>query len=64
METRTALTDSELWQCLIEAEQRKADQSLPLDVRIRSFETYSLCLRSAHNRGHDHETLRALYGTL
>ena len=57
--TRTALTDAELWQCLSEAEQRKADGTLPIDVRIRSFETYAICLREASNRGFDYATLRA-----
>lgn len=59
MSTKTALTDAELWTCLVEAEQRKSDDKLPLDVRIRSFETYSICLREADNRGFDYATLRA-----
>lgn len=52
-------SDAELWQCLSEAEQRKSDSTLPLDARIRSFGTYALCLREAHNRGFDYSTLRA-----
>lgn len=53
------LTDTQLWQCLTESEQRKGDRELPLDARIRSFETYSLCLREAHNRGFDYASLQA-----
>lgn len=56
---RKALTDAELWQCLSEAEARKSDKSLPIDVRVSSFETYSICLREADNRGFDYSTLRA-----
>ena len=51
---KTQLSDSEIVQCLIEAEQRKADSSLPTDVRIRSFETYAILLREASNRGFDY----------
>ena len=36
---QTKMTDAELWQALDEADQRRADGELPLDVRIRSFET-------------------------
>lgn len=56
---KTSLTDAELWQCLSEAEQRKSDSGLPIDVRVRSFETYSICLREADNRGFDYATLQA-----
>ena len=56
---KTKLTDTELWQAMVEAETRKSDRSLPLDVRIRSFETYTLCLRAAANRGYDYAGLRA-----
>jgi hypothetical protein len=55
---KTHLSDAELWQCLDEADARKVDKSLPLDVRIRSFETYSICLREASNRGYDYSTLK------
>lgn len=58
--TRAGLTDEELWQCLCEAEARKADNSLPMDVRIRSFQTFSLCLHAAHERGLGYEGLRAM----
>jgi hypothetical protein len=47
-----------LYQCLIEAEQRKADKTLPIDVRARSCETYTLLLRAAHNRGYDMQSLK------
>jgi hypothetical protein len=57
---KTRLTNKELWQCLSEAEDRKADSSLPLDVRIRSMETYAICLREADNRGYDYSTLKAV----
>jgi hypothetical protein len=57
--TKTKLSDKELWQCLDEADARKADASLPIDVRVRSFETYSICLREATNRGYDYATLKA-----
>ena len=56
---QTHLSDAELWQCLDEADQRKSDATLPLDVRIRSLETYSICLREAANRGYDYVTLKA-----
>ncbi len=56
---KNKLTDKELWQCLAEAEARKSDSTLPLDVRVRSFETYAICLREADNRGYDYATLRA-----
>jgi hypothetical protein len=56
---KTQLTDAELWRAMVEAEERKADSSLPLDVRIRSFETYALCLREASNRGYSYTGLRA-----
>lgn len=38
------LTNKELYQCMIEAEQRKSDNDLPMDVRIRSMETFTICL--------------------
>lgn len=56
---RTALTDKELWTCLDEADARKSDNTLPIDVRIRSLETYAICLREADNRGYDYTTLKA-----
>lgn len=56
---KTQLSDIELWQCLNEADERKSDSTLPIDVRIRSFETYSLCLREAANRGYDYAGLKA-----
>lgn len=56
---KTKLTDRELWQCLNEADQRRADSTLPIDVRVSSFETYSICLREASNRGYDYTTLKA-----
>ena len=56
---KTRLTDAELWQAMIEAEERKSDSSLPLDARMRSFETYTLCLREAAKRGYDYVGLRA-----
>jgi len=55
---KTKLTDAELWQCLDEAEHRKGDGTLPIDVRVRSAETFSLCLREAHNRGYDYAGLQ------
>ena len=57
---KTKLTDAELRQCLLEAEERKSDSTLSIDVRVRSFETYSMCLREAHNRGFNYATLRDL----
>lgn len=59
---KTILTDAELWACLDEADARKSDSDLPLDVRIRSFETYAICLREASNRGYDYGTLKAAFG--
>lgn len=56
---KTRLTNAELWTCLKEAELRKLDRSLPMDVRIRSHETYAICLREADNRGFDYSTLEA-----
>ena len=56
---KTKLTDQELWQCLSDAEARKSDSGLPLDVRVRSAETYAICLREADNRGYDYNTLKA-----
>ena len=56
--TKQRLNDTELWQCLNEAEQRKLDGSLPIDVRIRSAETFAICLREASNRGYDYSTLK------
>lgn len=61
--TRTQLTDAELWQCMLEAEQRKADSQLPIDVRVRSSETFALCLREASNRGYDYSGLRTAAAT-
>ena len=55
------LTDEMLWQCLDEADQRKCDGSLPMDVRIRSWQTYSLCLREVGNRGYDYSTFKAKF---
>jgi hypothetical protein len=52
------LEDVMLYQCLIEAEARKNDISLPIEVRIRSFETYNLCLQSAADRGYDLQSLK------
>lgn len=56
---RTQLTDAELWLCMDEAEQRKSDKSLTLEARVRSAQTFTLCLREAHNRGYDYGTLKA-----
>lgn len=58
-EGKRHLTDAELWQCLDKADARKADGTLPIAVRVRSFETYSLCLREASNRGYDYASLKA-----
>ena len=55
---RPGLSDQDLWLCLIEAEQRTANTALPMDVRIRSFQTYNLCLHVAKNRGLDYVSLR------
>lgn len=52
------LTNKELYQCMIEAEQRKSDSDLPMDVRIRSMETFTICLREADNRGFDYSSLK------
>jgi hypothetical protein len=52
------LSDCELWDCLIEADARKSDKTLPIDVRVCSAETYALCLCEAHNRGYDYTTLK------
>ncbi len=60
--TQTKLSDKELWQCLKEADDRKSDGGLSIDVRVRSFETYSICLREADNRGYDYSTLKAAAG--
>lgn len=57
--TRTSLTNAELWQRLDEADQRKSDSELPLEVRVRSFETFALRLREAANRGFDYAGLKA-----
>jgi hypothetical protein len=58
---QTALTDSQLWQCLNEADARKSDGSLPIDVRVRSLQTYTLCLREAHKRGYDYTTMKKVF---
>lgn len=55
---KTRLTNRELWQALSEAEARKSDSSLPIDARVRSAETFGLCLREAHNRGFDYQSLK------
>lgn len=52
------LSDQMLWKCLDEADQRKADPTLPLDVRISSAQTYAICLRAAADRGHTYDTLK------
>lgn len=57
--SKDRLSDAELWQCLAEAEARKADRELPLEVRIRSAETFALCLREASNRGYDYQGLKS-----
>lgn len=56
---RRGLTDAELLQCLDEADQRKADKRLPIEARVRSFETYAMCLREADNRGYSYADLKA-----
>ena len=56
---KTQLSDIELWQCLSDADERKSDSTLPIDVRVRSFETYARCLREAANRGYDYAGLKA-----
>jgi hypothetical protein len=56
--SKQRLTDLELWTCLDEADARKSDKTLSIDVRVRSAETYALCLREAHNRGYDYTTLK------
>ena len=53
------LTNAQLLQAFHEAEARKSDNSLPLDVRIRSAETCALCLRAAADRGYTYSTLKA-----
>lgn len=50
-EPKRELTDDELRQAAAEAEQRKNDKDLPLDVRAQSLKTYVLCLRALRNRG-------------
>lgn len=60
---RPGLSDQDLWLCLIEAEQRKADADLPMDVRIRSFQTFNLCLHEAQTRGLDYVSLRQRFET-
>lgn len=57
---KTQLSDAELWQCLDEADQRKKDSSLSIDARIRSWQTYAVCLREADNRGYTYDELRAV----
>jgi hypothetical protein len=57
---KTKLTDQELWQCLSEAEECKANKTFPLDVRIQSMETYAICLQEADNRGYDYAALKAV----
>ena len=52
------MDDKMLYQCLVEAEQRKADKSLPIEVRVRSAETYALLLRAALDRGYDYGALK------
>ena len=52
------MTDAMLWRCLDDADQRKSDPTLPLDARIRSFESYAMCLEEAGNRGYDYTGLR------
>lgn len=52
------MTDHMLWLCLSEAEGRKNDKSLPIDARIRSSETYAICLRAAADRGLTYDQLR------
>ena len=56
--TKHNLSLPELWQCMIEAETRQRDSSLPLDVRIRSAETANLCLQAAGIRGYSYEAFR------
>jgi hypothetical protein len=58
--SKQRLSDCELWTCLDEADARKSDKTLSIDVRVRSAETYSICLREAHNRGYDYATLKAI----
>ena len=54
---QTKLTDAQLRACLSEADARRANCSLPIDLRVRSFKTYAICLREAVNRGLSYETL-------
>jgi hypothetical protein len=55
---KTRLSDSELWQILAEAEERKSDSQLALAARINSMQTFSACLREAQKRGYDYSSLR------
>lgn len=57
---QTKLSDSELAVIMLEAEARKLNSTLPIDVRIRSSETYALALREASNRGYDYQSIAAL----
>jgi hypothetical protein len=52
------MTNAELWQVMIEAEQRKGDSALPIDARVRSLQTYTMCLREAQRRGFNYTTLQ------
>lgn len=52
------ITDAMLWECLTEAEARKEDSGLPIEVRLRSAKTVALCLREARSRGYDYVGLR------
>ncbi|WMR34737.1 hypothetical protein [Metapseudomonas otitidis] len=45
------MTYALLLQLLIEAEQRRDDESLPQDVRDRSIETVSLCKQRMASEG-------------
>jgi hypothetical protein len=54
------MTFADLWQILIEAEARRDDETLPLDVRERSGETVSLCKERMAREGLTRDQLKAL----
>ena len=52
------MDDKMLYVCLVEADNRKQNKELSLEVRARSAETYAMLLKVAASRGYDFKSLQ------
>lgn len=58
------MTPMQIWQAITETEARQHDKTLPIEVRVRSMQTYAQLLRAAAAHGHTYMSLRDLAHTI